>query len=238
VPPYCPHAGLRGGRPRRGVLCPALPYACPTAAQASALLSEMGEKSLAVWLQVGEDRGDAIMGRCGMLADGRTSCPMVEVGCVGCEAMVAGGEGPSHPYMLSAAGCWEQYCSLEEWKSRLSGEESIGIVQNLVDSFAVQHATNTDRRNVQSVAVHPMSLCSGLERDATGRQRRARIGRWVGRDYPVLDPRPAGYPITISDVADAPAATRPSTIERLAQTAWSAWSAHHDTVRAWLDDLG
>jgi hypothetical protein len=163
---------------------------------------------------------------------------MIDVRCVGCGAMVPGGEGPIHPYMWSAAGCWERYCSLEEWKGRLSGEESIGIVQDLVDSFAVQHATNTDRRNVQSVAVHLMSLCSGLERGATGRQRRVRIGRWVGRDYPVLDPRPAGYPITISDVAAAPAAVRPATIERLAQTSWAAWSAHHDTVRAWLDDLG
>jgi hypothetical protein len=64
----------------------------------------------------------------------------------------------------------------QEWKGRLSGEESIGIVQDLVDSFAVQHATSTDRRNAQSVAVHLMSLCSGLERGATGRQRRVRIG--------------------------------------------------------------
>ena len=112
------------------------------------------------------------------------------------------------------------------------------MVQDLVDCFAVQHATNTDRRNVQSVAVHLMSLCSGLERGATGRQRRVRIGRWVGRDYPVLEPRPAGYAITISDVAAAPAVMRPSTIERLAQASWSAWSAHHDTVRGWLGDLG
>ena len=155
--------------------------------------------------------------------------------CEGCGALVRAGEGVTHAYIDSAPGCWERYCSLEEWKGRLSGEESIGIVQDLVDSFAVQHATNTDRRNVQSVAVHLMSLCSGLERGATGRQRRARIGRWVGRDHPVLEARPARYPITISDVVAAPAATRPSTIERLALSSWSAWAAHHDTVRGWLD---
>jgi hypothetical protein len=139
---------------------------------------------------------------------------MVEVRCVGCEALVPGGEGPSHPYMVSAAGCWERYCSLEEWKSCLGGEELIGIVQDLVDCFAVQHATSTDRRNVQSVAVHLMSLCSEMERGVTGRQRRARIGRWVGRDYPVLDPRPAGYLITISDVATAPPAVMTWRISR------------------------
>ena len=167
-------------------------------------------------------------------------CPWLDGGvrCDGCGAPVRAGDGPTHAYIDSAPGCWERYCSLEEWKGRLTGEGSIGIVQDLVDSFAVQHATSADRRNVQSVAVHLMSLCSGLERGATGRQRRARTGLWVGRDYPVLEPRPAGYPITISDVAAAPAATRPSTIERLAQTSWSAWAAHHDTVRSWLDDLG
>ena len=192
------------------------------------------------WGPAWGDRGDghAITDRRGMLADVRSRCPMVEVRCVGCKAMVPDSEGPSHPYMASAAGCWERYCSLEEWKGRLTGEGSIGVVQDLVDSFAVQHATNTDRRNVQSIAVHLMSLCSGLELGPTGRQRRVRIGRWVGRDYPVLEPRPAGYPITISDVAAAPAAMRSSTIERLAKTSWSAWSAHHDTVRGWLDDLG
>jgi len=41
---------------------------------------------------------------------------MIDVRCVGCGAMVPGGEGPIHPYMWSAAGCWERYCSLEEWK--------------------------------------------------------------------------------------------------------------------------
>jgi len=82
---------------------------------------------------------------------GGTGCPMIDVRCVGCEAMVPSGESPTHPYMWSAAGRWERYCSLGESKGRLSGEESIGIVQDLVDSFAVQHATNTNRRNVQSV---------------------------------------------------------------------------------------
>lgn len=148
--------------------------------------------------------------------------------------MVPDGEGPTHAYMVSAAGCWEPYCSLEDWKSQLTGEEAIGIVQDLVDCFAVQHASNPDRRNHQSVAVHLMSLCSGLERGSTGRERRERIGSWVGRDYPVLELRPAGYPITISDVAAAPVAERPSTIERLARSSWSAWAAHRDTVRAWL----
>ncbi len=151
--------------------------------------------------------------------------------------MVPGGDGPIHAYMVSAPGCWERYCSLEEWKSGLTGPALIGIVQDLVDSFAVQHATSTDRRNTQSVAVHLMSLCAGLERGVTGHARRRLIGRWVGRGYPVLDPAPGAFGVTISDVAAAPVPERPSVVDRLAAASWSAWSAHHDTVRALLDSL-
>ena len=160
---------------------------------------------------------------------------MIDVRCSGCGAIVPDQEGPTHAYMLSAAGCWERYCSLEDWKVELARKGTVGIVQDLVDCFAVQHAANPERRNRQSVAVHLMSLCLGLERGFTGRQRREGLGSWVGSEYPVLEPRPAGYPITISDVAAAPAVTRPSTIERLARTTWSAWSAHHEAVRGWLD---
>lgn len=151
--------------------------------------------------------------------------------------MVPGGDGPVHAYMLSAPGCWARYCSLEEWKSGLAGPASIGIVQDLVDSFAVQHATSTDRRNTQSVAVHLISVCAGLERGLPGRERRRLIGRWVGRAYPVLDPVPGAFDVTISDVAAAPVTERPSVVGRLAVASWSAWSAHHDTVRALLDSL-
>ncbi len=159
------------------------------------------------------------------------------VRCLGCGATVPDDVGPIHAYMTAAPGCWARYCSLEEWKSSLTGAASIGIVQDLVDSFGVQHTTSADRRNTQSVAVHLISLCAGLERGVTGRERRRLIGRWVGRGYPVLDPAPGAFGVTISDVAAAPVTERPSVVGQLAATSWSAWSAHHDTVRALLDSL-
>ncbi len=160
---------------------------------------------------------------------------MTEIRCIGCGVLVPDVAGPRHAYMLSAPGCWQRYCSLEDWKGELSGAESIGVVQDLVDSFAVQHAASTDRRNTQSVAVHLMSLCAGLEGRVPGSERRRRIGRWVRSVYPVLDPAPGTFAVTISDVAAAPLVVRRTTVERLAQVSWSAWSAHHDTVRLWLD---
>ena len=187
---------------------------------------------------VGVDRDDAegSWGRRSSLAGGKGP-GLSEVRCVGCGAMVPGGDGLIHAYMLSAPGCWERYCSLEEWKSGLAGAASIGIVQDLVDSFAVQHATSSDRRNTQSVAVHLISLCAGLERGVTGRERRRLIGRWLGRAYPVVEPAPDAFGVTISDVTAVPVPERPSSVGRLAVASWSAWSAHHDTVRALLDSL-
>lgn len=164
-----------------------------------------------------------------------TGRPVAEVCCVGCGATVPGGEGPRHAYMLSAASSWERYCSLEDWKAGLVGEEAIGVVQDLVDCFAVQHAANPERRNRQSVAVHLMSLCCGVERAWTGRQRRARIGTWVGREHPVLEPRAVRFALTVSDVAVAPPRERPAIIESMASATWAAWWAHHGVVRAWLD---
>jgi hypothetical protein len=140
-----------------------------------------------------------------------------------------------HTYMLSAAGCWARYCSLEDWKAGLAGEQAIDIIQDLVDSYASQHATNRDRRNRQSVAVHLMSLCAGLEWTLSGRQRRGRIGLLAGQDYPMLEPPPASYRITVSDVVAAPEKTRAPMIEGLAASTWSAWAYHHDTIRSWLN---
>lgn len=137
--------------------------------------------------------------------------------------------------MRSTPGCWERYCSLWDWESAIPGEGAIGTVQDLVDSYAAQHATNPDRRNCQSVAVHLMSLCGGLERGLTGRERRARIGLWVRHEYPMLMPRPTAYAITVSDVTAAPETKRPSVIQRMAISTWSAWSVHQDVVRSWLD---
>lgn len=143
--------------------------------------------------------------------------------------------GPIHPYIPSVAGCWERYCTVLDWASALAGGEATGTVQDLVDAYAAQHAANPDRRNRQSVAVHLMSLCSGLERGLSGQDRRARLATWVGREHPTLEPLPDGFAVTIGDVAAAPAGRRSQAVHRLARATWSAWSGHHDTVRAWLD---
>jgi hypothetical protein len=135
--------------------------------------------------------------------------------------------------MLSSPGCWALYGSVLTWKHTLAGGTGTAA-QRIVDTYAVQHATNPDRRNRQSVALHLMSLCASLEQEISGTRLRRTIGDWTHREYPLLVPRPAAFPVTVRDVADADQRSRPTIVKDWATSAWAAWSAHHDTVRAWL----
>jgi hypothetical protein len=98
--------------------------------------------------------------------------------------MVPNVTGPVHAYMHASPGCWMLYCGLEDWKASLAADhDAPTLIQHLVDSYAVQHAANPDRRNRQSVAVHLMSLCASLEQGIPGTRLRQMIGTWTHRDY-------------------------------------------------------
>lgn len=109
--------------------------------------------------------------------------------CFGCGADVLDMDGPVHAYMLAAPGCWHLYCSLQDWNHALLGGEAVDTAQWITDSYAAQHASNPDRRNRQSVAVHLMSLCASLEHGSRGIYLRSKLGGWTHRDYPELLPR-------------------------------------------------
>ncbi len=163
---------------------------------------------------------------------------MLEIACPGCGATVLAADGPSHPYLPAAPGCWALYCGLQPWYGELRGEAGITTIQDLVDAYAAQHAASSDRRNRQSVAVHLMSLCLGVERGASGRHRRSRIGGWTHRPYPLMEPLPVGFILTVADISRAPAAQRAADVARMAVQTWAAWAHHHPTVRRWLDEAG
>jgi hypothetical protein len=101
---------------------------------------------------------------------GAYSPRVADVRCFGCSALVPDRHGPVHKYMLSAPGCWAMYGSVLAWcaDSGLTAADPT-TAQRMVDAYAVQHATNRDRRNRQSVAVHLMSLCAALEHGSVAR---------------------------------------------------------------------
>ncbi len=158
--------------------------------------------------------------------------------CADCGALVNDLDGPQHPYLSATPGCWALFCSLEDWKLGLVASGDVAVAQDLVDAYAAQHPTNTDRRNRQSVAVHLMSLCAAVEAGLSGTDRRAAIGRWAHHDYPPLVPSPCHFEVTASDVAAAPTQGRAATVQRMAANTWTAWSEHHATIRGWLASGG
>ena len=152
-----------------------------------------------------------------------------EIRCFGCGALVADLVGPTHRYMLSAPGCWQLY-------GHLLGAE-YPRTQLSVDGYAVQHPGQPGPQASQSVCVHLMNLCRVLER---GGGLAGSVGFLQGlthRDYPWLTPPPARYEFTVVDLLQAADQDAFASIESgFAAAAWSAWSAHHVTVRGWLDE--
>lgn len=167
------------------------------------------------------------------------SSPMVE--CVGCRGLVRDVEGETHAYMRASPGCWQVYSGLV---AVLAGDTSDEVGRwHHVDCYAVQHpgGAQDDRRQRQSVAVHLVSLCllrefgQPPERASARRGQMSRrvLGRGGLRHWPYLVPPGDLGAVTAVDVRAAAPADRPGRSQDWAMSAWSAWSAHHDTVRPW-----
>ena len=138
-------------------------------------------------------------------------------------------EGPTHQYMLAAPGCWHLHGVLSAGAHRRS--------QLSVDGYAVQHPGEPGPRSSQSVCVHLINLCRTLERGGPIEDGPRFLQGLTHRHYPWLRPPRGPYPITIVDLVAAVEPASYAAAERdFAQTAWAAWSAHHSTIRRWLDD--
>jgi hypothetical protein len=113
---------------------------------------------------------------------------------------------------------------------------SFDLRRMAVDAYAVQHPGTTDRRAVQSVAVHLISRYFVLERglnstEATDKMRHALTdkSRLVG-----LKPPSSMGEITVVDVVNFTDPIEHETmVNRWARSAWEAWRAHRDQIRKW-----
>jgi hypothetical protein len=160
---------------------------------------------------------------------------MAGVACVGCGAVFEDVEGPTHRYIESSPGCWAVY---GEVLAREYGDVFYGSLHRLsVDAYAVQHPGRPSPQSRQSVALHLMSLCLVLERGLeparataflqTAAEPKGRFG-W-------LEPPASRGAVTAKNVHGAgDAAEHRKLVRAWADSAWSSWSPHHATIRAWL----
>ncbi len=162
---------------------------------------------------------------------------MASSACPGCGAVLPAEGGPTHAYIGASPACWLRHGALlaREYQ-RLAPWEAHGLS---VDTYAVQHPGVPGERAIQSVALHLMAICDRLERGGDEQQRLWLMRSAAGsppRDMRWLDP-PAAYDLTVVDVLERDPDEHREAVHAWARATWAAWAAHHDQVRAWLDEV-
>ena len=158
---------------------------------------------------------------------------MVMSACPGCGTVLEECEGPVHRYMESSPACWAVYGLV--LTREYSGPSYFSAHKYTVDSYAVQHPGHPSPQTIQSVAVHLIRLCLMLEH-GIGNDRGGEAIRAAAKGtYFWLTPPASLGRMTVADLKDASdAAAHGAYAKAWAESAWSAWSAHHDQIRRWL----
>jgi Family of unknown function (DUF5946) len=115
--------------------------------------------------------------------------------CPGCGVALPSDDGPTHSYVVSSPACWRLFTEyLTANRHRL-----------LTDAYMAQHPDGDDPRQLQSVAVHLVTLHAvlrggqPLSNASRITSRAVEAGRRRGA-YPVLS-RPTTWQWTVADVA-------------------------------------
>lgn len=155
--------------------------------------------------------------------------------CQGCGLVLPERSGPAHPYIGASPACWALYGELlaREYSDRAYAR----FHQLTVDTYAVQHPGVPERRAIQSVGLHLVTLCLVLEDGADPREG-AMIHKRLARraSFHWLEPPSPNGRITVADVLEArTSAEQEQLVEAWARDVWAAWTPHHATVRGWLE---
>lgn len=153
------------------------------------------------------------------------------VRCVGCRAVVADVDGPTHAYIGASPGCWAIYTDLHAGPFDAA---AAAVWPLAVDAYAAQHPGVPGRRSSQSVWVHLVSLCLILEHawsPADGIAAKQALLA-VQRTWTWLEPPAELGPVTVLDaVAAAGSSAFDQTVCRWAASVWGAWEAPAPAVR-------
>jgi hypothetical protein len=156
--------------------------------------------------------------------------------CPGCGLVAESGGGSTHAYIGASPGCWALFS--ESLVSDLGSSDSGHL---LGDAYAVQHPGVPERRAVQSVGVHLVLLCAGLEREwpaTRSIELRRRAADSPSGFWHWLDPTLPLGTLTIADVLKpATPEVRAHRVAAYVRDVWRAYSPHHETVRNWTSQV-
>jgi hypothetical protein len=140
--------------------------------------------------------------------------------------------------MVSAPGCWQLYG--EVLAREYSNVQYMSVHQLTVDAYAVQHPGKPEPRAIQSVGLHLMSLYQTQVNDRKPHQANLFLQQAAQHKPELvwLEPPASMGHITVVDVHAANSAdAHRSVVQAWAKAAWDAWSAHHETVAAWVQQV-
>lgn len=152
--------------------------------------------------------------------------------CFSCGAPAPGGDGPTHPYMTSSAGCWGLYGQVLA-NQYAPGHRDPGLHQTIVDAYACQHPGQPERRAIQSVNSHLVSLYLVYEKGLAATHATAALKRIVEdaslvATFQWLEPPSFQGTLTVADVAAAASASeRQRLVRAWGEAVWNAWRVRH-----------
>ena len=154
--------------------------------------------------------------------------------CPGCGLELPRGDGRGHPYIGASPSCWQRYGEL--LAREYQDPAYFSVHQLTVDAYAVQHPGRPERRAIQSVGLHLMTLGVTVEWGADPSHGPALHRRMVGRvEFAWLEPPSFDGRLTVLHPLAAKSATgHREAVSDWARDVWDAWSVHHPTVRGWL----
>ncbi len=156
--------------------------------------------------------------------------------CCGCGVVLPDSDGPVHDYMDSSPACWAAFGQV--LAREYSAEALLPVHRLTVDSYAVQHPGEASRQAIQSVGFHLSRLCLFLERGLSANDANSamlRIAKTKSNMTYLTRPDGIGDLTVVDVLATTDDTAHISAVRRWAQSAWSAWHAHHATIRAWVD---
>jgi hypothetical protein len=159
------------------------------------------------------------------------------VKCYGCGALVKDISGKPHKYIGAVAGCWEVY---GEILSKEYGE--FGYPQPIhrltVDTYAVQHPGEPNRKAIQSVNGHLVSLYLVIEQRLDGNTATEALGRIVKNADKLtwLEPPDPNGSMTVAEVVKAQnLEDHRRLVDAWAKDVWEAWAKHHSKIKRLAD---
>lgn len=157
--------------------------------------------------------------------------------CPGCKVVLPGFIGPTHEYMEASPACWDMFSRV---LAREYSDPQYGAAHRLtVDSYAAQHPGKQERRAIQSVNLHLVSLHLMLDRLLAGEFATRVLGLMTQRlkeEFVWLAPPASLGDLTVADVAKANSAEdHIGKVTAWANSVWRAWQPHHPAITKLAD---